>query len=393
MSWGIYEKREGGVMEIRTNRMKEMMFLIVFAIFTWWVFANIALVGKILNMALGILSPIIIGIGIAFILNKPMSFIEDKLFSKNKVFGKLNDKFKRPISFLITLILFILVIVIVLVLVIPNLLNAGSQLADKVPAYLEGFQDYIKKSSTKYPKINDLVQQVNFDDIDQSIYNFVKGGFSNWVGSTFTVFSSVVGVIVSTGIGIVFAVYFLLQKENLILSIKKLMYAVLPLKVATRVDKIGTITRESFSEFLTGQTLDVLILGSMFFISMLILRFPYALMISILISIFSFIPIVGSFVALVIGTFLIFVESAKMAGFFIILFLVLQQIESNLIYPKVVGKASGLSSVWILAAVTLGASLMGIIGIIIFVPLFSVVQKLLKEYMDKRLKEKNVHIK
>ena len=116
-------------------------------------------------------------------------------------------------------------------------------------------------------------------------------------------------------------------------------------------------------------------------------------MISILISIFSFIPIVGSFIALVIGTFLIFVESAKMAGLFIILFLVLQQIESNLIYPKVVGKASGLSSVWILAAVTLGGSLMGVIGIIIFVPLFSVIQKLLKEYMDKTLKEKNVHIK
>ncbi len=380
-------------MEIRTSRMKEIMFLIVFSIFTWWVFDNIKLVGTGFNIALGILSPIIIGIVIAFILDKPMSFIEEKLFHESKIFRKLDEKFKRPMSCLITLILFILVIAIVLVLVIPNLIAAAEELANKVPAYLENFQNYIKENSIKYSKVNDLVQQINFDNVDESIYNFVKGGISNWVGSTFSVFSSVLGTIVSAGIGFVFAIYFLLQKEDLILSIKKLMYSVLPLNVAKRIDRIGTITRESFSEFLTGQTLDVLILGGLFFISMLIFRFPYALMISIIISIFSFIPIVGSFVGLVIGAFLIFVESPKMAGLFIILFLVLQQIEGNLIYPKVVGKASGLSSVWILAAVTLGGSLMGVVGIVLFVPLFSVIQKLLQEYMDRRLREKNIKIK
>ena len=170
------------------------------------------------------------------------------------------------------------------------------------------------------------------------------------------------------------------------------MYAVLPVKIAEKLDYVARITRESFSQFLTGQTLDALILGGMFFIVMTIFKFPYALMISIIIAISAVIPLVGSFFGLLIGAFLIFVESPKMAGFFIILFLVLQQVEGNLIYPKVVGKASGLSSVWTLAAVTLGGSLMGIVGIILFVPMFSVIQTLLVEYTEDQLEEKDINI-
>ena len=128
-------------------------------------------------------------------------------------------------------------------------LGAGEQLADKIPKYFEGTQEYIKNSSTKYPEINNQLQKIDFGDISDSLFSFVKGGFSNWIGSTVTVFSSVVGNVVSTGLGFVFAVYFLLQKEDLIISIKKLIYAALPLNVANRIFYIGKITRESFSEF------------------------------------------------------------------------------------------------------------------------------------------------
>lgn len=379
-------------MEIKTKPMKKAMFLIVFAIFIWWVFDNIRFVGKGVNILLGILAPFIIGLVIAFILNKPMSFIEEKLFEKGGPFDGLKDKYKRPISFLITLILFILVIAIVLILVIPNLVEAGKELADKLPRYLENAQDYIKNSSIKYSRINEWVQNIDFEEIYDNVDSFIRGGLLNWLGSTVTVFSSVLGGLLSAGLGLVFAVYFLLQKEDLILSLKKLIYAALPLNIAERTIYIGKITRESFSQFITGQSLDALILGGLFLASMMIFGFPYALMVSIIIAISAFIPIVGSFVGLVIGAFLIFVENPRMAGFFIILFFVLQQIEGNLIYPKVVGKASGLSSVWILAAVTLGGSLMGIIGIILFVPLFSVIQKLLKEYTDNRLEEKKIDL-
>lgn len=236
-------------MEIKTKFMKKAMFLIVFTIFIWWLFKNFEFVGTGLNLFLGVLAPFIIGLGIAFILNKPMKLIEKKLFGENAPFSGLKDNYKRPISFLMTLILFILIIAIVLTLIIPNLIGAGEQLADKIPKYFEETQEYIKNSSTKYPEINNQLQKIDFGDIGNSLLAFVKGGFSNWIGSTVTVFSSVVGNVVSTGLGFVFAVYFLLQKEDLIISIKKLIYAVLPLNVANRIFYIGKMTRESFSEF------------------------------------------------------------------------------------------------------------------------------------------------
>ncbi len=377
-------------MDIKTKTIKKAMFLIFYAIFIWWIFDNIKFVGKGINLFLGVIAPFIVGLVIAFILNKPMIFIEEKLFHKGKVFGGLKDKYKRPISFSLALILVIIVIAIVLILVVPNLVDAGNELTDKIPKYWENIQDYVMNSSIKYSAINDIIQDFDFDKISEGIYSFIRGGFSNWLGSTFTVFSSVVGGLVSAGLGFVFAVYFLLQKETLIEDFKKLIYAVFPLKIAGKIFYVGTVIKDSFTQFLTGQTLDALALGGLFLISMLIFRFPYALMVSVVITISAFIPIVGSFFGLVIGAFLIFVENPKMAGFFIILFFVLQQIEGNLIYPKVVGKASGLSSVWILAAVTLGGSLMGIVGIILFVPMFSVIQKLLSEYIDNRLKEKKI---
>lgn len=388
----LHMTKESEMMETKTKSIKKAMFLIFFAVFIWWLFDNVKFIGIGINLFFDILSPFIIGLVIAFILNKPMSFIEHNLFVKIIPSDRLKDKYKRPISFFMTLTLFIVVLGIVLMIVIPNLIGAGEELTEKLPKYLANIQDYIKNSSIKHATINDWILGINFNEISDNAYTFVKGGFLNWLGSTFTVFSSVVGGIISTGLGFVFAIYFLLQKEELILSVKKLIYATFPLNIADRVVYIGTITSESFSQFLTGQTLDALALGGLFFISMLILKFPYAVMVSTIIAISAFVPIVGSFVGLVIGAFLIFVETPKMAGFFIVLFLVLQQVEGNLIYPKIVGKASGLSSIWILAAVTLGGSLMGIIGIILFVPLFSVLQKLLTEYTEKRLKEKGVDI-
>ena len=146
-------------MEINTNRMKKAMMLIVFTIFTWWIFANIKLVGKGISLILGILSPFIIGIVIAFILNKHMSFIEHKLFGKGRVFGGLKDKYKRPLSFFMSFIIFIIVIIIVSVLVVPNLVEAGKQLADKLPKYWEGLQEYAKNSTIKYSKINHLLKK------------------------------------------------------------------------------------------------------------------------------------------------------------------------------------------------------------------------------------------
>ena len=377
-------------MKINTEPIKRIMFLIVFTVFIWWIFDNYKFLGKGFSLFLGIIAPFIIGLVIAFILNKPMSFIEKILFNGRSPFSGLKDKFKRPISFLITLLLFLLIIGIVLFIVIPNLVEAGEKLADKLPVFIENLQEYVKNGPFQYTEINNWIQNIDFNDITNSISSFVSGGISDWFGSAVAIFSSVLGSLISTGLGIVFAIYFLFQKEELALSIKRLIYSVFPLHIAERIMHIGKLTRESFSHFITGQSLDALALALLFLITMMIFRFPYALMVSAIIAICALIPIVGAFIGLVIGTFVIFIDDPRMAGLFIILFLVLQQIEGNFIYPKVVGKASGLSSVWTLAAVTLGGSIMGIVGILLFVPLFSVLQKLLKEYTDRKLSEKNI---
>lgn len=377
-------------MEIKIKSKRNAIFLIFSAILIWWMFSNLKFIGKGLSLLLGVLLPFIIGLVIAFILNKPMSFIEEKLFGEDAIFQNLKEKFKRPMSFLITILLVLLIFTLVLIIIVPSFIEAGEELGSKLPKYWENINSYIDKSPIKSSKISNWVGNIDLDEIYSGLNTFIRGGFSSWIGSTVTIFSSVIGGIISTGLGIVFAIYFLLQKEDLSLSIERFIYASLPLNIANRILYIARITNESFSQFITGQSLDALILGGMFFIVMTIFQFPYAILVSITIAICAIIPIVGSFIGLLIGAFLIFVESPKMAGFFIILFLVLQQIEGNIIYPKVVGKASGLSPVWILTAVTLGGSLMGILGIIIFVPMFSVIQKLLKEYVDNELKEKNI---
>lgn len=374
-------------MDIYTKKMKKAMFLIVFIILTWWIFNNFKVVGNMIGVLFDVLLPFIIALAIAFVLNKPMAFIEKKLFEDYNLFEKMKFKYKRLISLLLTLILVVLILVVFSIIVLPNLVSATKELSDQVPVYFDNLQKYVETNSIGGVKISEWLKNINIDDLTNSVTSFVKGGFLNILGTTFGAFTTVFGVLTSIFLGMVFSIYFLIQKEELMLSIKKLVYATFPLNIANRLVYLTNITKDSFSSFITGQSLDALLIGLIFFVSMLIFSFPYALMISVIIGVSALIPIVGAFIGLLIGAFLIFVQDPQKALYFIGLFLVIQQLEGDLIYPKVVGEASGLSSVWILAAVAIGGSLFGIIGIILFVPMFSVLQKLLKEYIDNNLDE------
>jgi predicted PurR-regulated permease PerM len=188
----------------------------------------------------------------------------------------------------------------------------------------------------------------------------------------------------------VFSIYVLLQKEKLISQVKRISIALFPRSIHGKLVYLANLTNKSFSNFLSGQLLEAIIIGSMFFISMKIFNFPFVLVISILIGITSFIPIVGAFIGAIVGTLLIMVEDVRMGFWFLVMFLIIQQIEGNLIYPNVAGKTVGLPSIWVLVAVTLGGSLFGILGIILFVPLGNIIYTLIKEFVENRLKVKNV---
>lgn len=365
-------------MEFLNKDLKRKMFLIFFAMLIWTLFSNIDFLINAVRVFLGATSPLIIGFIIAFILNKPMMFFQRKIFASLKI----SHSAKKALSLLLTILVFILILVLIISVLIPGLVDTGTELKHKFPGYLNTIKEYVSNNTDKYSKINEWVQTLNPDQMKDSFNSFLQGSLYDWIGSTFSVASSVFGSIISFALGLVFSIYFLLQKENLLAMNDKFLKTILPEKIYQKVVYVGELNRKSFSDFILAQSLEALLLGSLFFVTLVIFRMPYATIISLVIGVFSFIPIVGAFAGLVTGIFLIFVESPKLAGLFIILFFVLQQIESNIIYPRLVGKISGISPLVTLAAVTLGGGLMGIIGIILFVPIFAVLQRLFFDFLE-----------
>lgn len=210
------------------------------------------------------------------------------------------------------------------------------------------------------------------------------------MNTTMTAVGSIVSGVTTFFIAFSFACYILFQKEKLHVQVRKVFFAFIPKRKAEVILEVCSLTYRTFANFLTGQCLEAVILGSMFVITLSILKMPYALLIGIIISFTALIPIFGAFIGCVLGGLLIFMVSLKQAILFILVFLILQQIEGNLIYPHVVGSSVGLPSIWVLAAVTIGGNLLGIVGMLIFIPLVSVLYTLFREYVYLRLKKQHI---
>jgi predicted PurR-regulated permease PerM len=244
----------------------------------------------------------------------------------------------------------------------------------------------------EYPEIADYISRYNFnwEQIFGNVYNFLINSGGNMLQSTFQMASSIIGGVIDFFLGFIFAVYILLQKEKLGQQSRKLIYAYLPERMADKIISVCSLAAKIFAKFLSGQCLEAVILGSIFFVAMSIFRFPYALMISVLIGFTALIPVFGAFIGCFVGAFLILIVDPWMALWFILLFFVLQQLEGNFIYPHVVGGSVGLPSMWVLLAVTIGGSTMGVAGMLIFIPMASVLYTLLREATYKRLAKRNI---
>lgn len=380
-------------MELKSKQMKKFMFLISFAIVLFFFLDNIQFIWAVLLRVFLIFLPFIYGFAIAFIINIPMKFIEKKLLTKGKL-NNINQKIKRIISYFLTLSIVAIIIFIVSFIVIPELINTIQDLSIKMPSYLDSLKEFVERRLNNDSQLIQRLNDINIDwkSIEENIISFFKRSAFEWVGASFSFASSVVSIIVSVVLALIFSIYLLFQKEILAKQFKKLIFAFLPKKIGYKILYIGDLSNDIFSSFLSGQLLEALILGGLFLIPMIIFNFPYALMISILIAITALIPMVGSLIGLAIGAFLILIVDIKMAFWFVIMFFVIQQIEGNFIYPHVVGKASGLPSIWILVAVTLGANLMGVLGILLFIPTSAVFYTLLSEYVNKKLDERDINI-
>jgi len=363
---------------------KNMLFVVFAGILFYVGLQNIPGIIGFAQSGLNLLFPFVLGAAIAFILNVPMKQIEVKLFGKLKL---KSNSIKRGISLFVTVLIVVCIILVVMLVVVPELIRTCNSLIKQIPSAYADAKQYLESLNTQWPQFKGLIDQnnINLDTMTNTAVKFLQNVAIGFLDSTFGIVGGVLSSIITFFISFTFAIYVLFQKEKLSRQAKKIMYAILPVKVVDRVIYVGKLSNTTFSGFLSGQCLEAVILGMMFFVSMTIFRMPYAWMMGVLIALTALVPIFGSLVGLIVGFLLIVIISPVQAIGFVILFFVLQQIEGNLIYPHVVGGSVGLPSIWVLFAVTMGANLMGIAGMIIFIPLCSVCYTLIRESVDKRL--------
>ena len=339
---------------------------------------------------MGLLSPFLLGAATAFILNVPLRGIEAKL-------GKIkSDGLRRATAILLTLLAFIVVIVGVVLLLIPQIGETFEILVPKIVAFFQRIQESVLGFLRENPDLLNTVSSfVDLETMDlggiiEKTMNLLGNSMSSLATSAFSMVGGITGALVDGLIGLVFAFYCLASKETLGRQGRKLLYAFLPERISDETLRILALTNRTFSSFISGQCVEACILGGMFAVTLFILRMPYVTLISVLIAVTALVPLVGGFIGCFFGAFFILVNDPMQALIFVIVFLVIQQIEGNLIYPKVVGGSIGLPGMWVLAAVTIGGDLMGVVGMFLMIPLSSVVYTLLREITNERLANREI---
>ena len=376
----------------------QIMKIVIIAIVLFIALLNIQVVWGGIKYFIDIISPFIWGLAIAFVLNIFMTIYENKVFNstKNKNISKrVNQKnkkktnnLKRTASIILSIITIIAVITIILILIIPQFYEVIKNLISNIPNFLEDTKNFAIDITKRIPEVNNFIQsiQINTDTIKTSLMDISK----NVLDITITQASNLISTIFNFIIAVVFAVYILANKERLKVQAKKFIYARLDKEKADYVLKVSRLARDSFRSFLTGQAEEAIILGSLCALGMFVLGIPYAGPIGALTAITAFVPIVGAFISGFIGAVLIVAVDPIKAIIFLIYIVVLQQVEGNLIYPHVVGKNIGLPSIWVLVAITIGGSLFGIMGMIVGLPVVSIIYAIVSENTNKKLKEKNL---
>ena len=415
-------------MKIDRQLLQKMLIVVAFGVLLNFAVQHLDVLGQGLSWVGAVIEPFALGGVLAFILNVPMRAVERFLFPEKKTSvietviikeNELQDKagemllntlpggrkaqklpqekktldvsrFRRPISLTVTLLLVIAVIAFVFGMVIPELGRTATALMAGLPTYFETARAWAMDVLAGNQALTDYIAGLELDwtALSSQIVTFIEE--SGLIESIFGTASSLVGSVVSVVIGIVFSVYLLMRKEQLGKQVKMILYAFLPGEVCDQIVQIASVASKTFSRFLSGQCTEAVILGTMFVLVMTLFGFPYAVLCGVFIGFTALVPIFGSFLGCAVGAFLILMVDPERTIWFIIMFLVLQQIEGQLIYPHVVGNAVGLPSIWVLAAVSIGGSIFGIPGMLFFIPLSSVLYALLREVVYKRLGKKQL---
>ncbi len=372
--------------EMDKKTLRRIFLSVCGAIVLYWLLHETERVSAIVSAVSGLIAPFVLGGVFAFILNVPMRAIENGLLKNVK-----QEKIKRIVAVVLTLLALLLVIALVFWLLIPQIVVTVNSLVPTLSDFFPKAEAWIEGFLEKHPILLEWVEkytnleELSFSAVAEKLLSIFKNSESNILGGAVSAIGSIFSGVFNTFIAVVFSVYCLFQKETLARQGRKLAYAFLKEKTADNIVKILRLTNSSFSNFLSGQCVEVCILGGMYAIGMSVFRMPYIPLITVVIALTAFIPIVGAWTGCIVGTFLIFVKNPMLAIAFIAMFLVIQLIENNMIYPRVVGTSVGLSGMWVLVAITIGGELMGITGMFLMIPLVSVVYTILKEQTNKKL--------
>lgn len=382
-------------MDLNRENMKKIRGLILFTIVILVCLWQYASVYKAVTMVIQILFPFILGAAIAFVLNVPTHFFETHLFREEGLKKyKIIRKLARPASLIITLLCVLGAFGLVLFVMAPQLGNTFANLGKSVALFIPRFQDWITGIFGNNREIGEWIANLQFDwgSIFQAGVRFFSNGAGSMLDSAVEAVRTIANGFIIFIVAFTFGCYIILQKESLNIQMKKVIFAFVPKGKAEAFLEVCSLTYGTFSSFLAGQCVEAIILGTMFVVTMYVFRLPYALLTGIVIGFTALIPILGSFIGCALGVFMIFIENPVQAITFFVLFLVLQQVEGNLIYPHVVGNSVGLPSIYVLAAVTIGGRLMGVVGMLIFIPIVSVLYALFREIIHLKLKKNKITI-
>ena len=377
-------------MHFDKRAMRSLFLLIAGCIVFGWLVLDTARAKTVFDTVWNLISPFVAGAGIAFIFNVPMRIIEHQLDGIHRL------GIRRAFAIIMTILALILVIMFVIELLVPQIQLTWTSLSEKIPAFIDRTANSLMLLMDDYPDLSIWIQEglnlqnLNWTNIIQDGLTFLGNQITTVMDSAVIVIGGVTGALINTVVAIAFAVYCLVRKEILARQGRRILYSLLPEHTVDEIVRILRLTNSTFSNFISGQCLEACILGCLFAIAMAIFKMPYIPLVSVIIGVTALIPVVGAFVGCVVGAFFILVNDPFQALTFVAMFLVIQQLENNLIYPRVVGTSIGLPGMWVLVAVTVGGGLMGVGGMLLMIPLASVCYTLAREFTDKRLAERNI---
>jgi predicted PurR-regulated permease PerM len=368
-----------GNREQQMRRAKWLIGIIAVCIVIYAGVQNIGTVGKVVGGLFNLIFPLILGLILALILNVPLRPLEKHFFPRsNQAWVK---KIRRPCCILIALLIILSVLTGVLLLVVPELVSAIGVLGESVVDVINSAQDWSLQHDLAETPVGSFLMklELNWNAIQSSLFEWAKGGVADILGTTASVIGTLAGRVINFTVALVFAIYILSGKERLKGQAVRLIHAWVPEKFSETVLHVGAVFGDAFRKFVAGQTIEAIILGSLCFLGMWIFRFPYAPMIGALVGVTALVPMLGGLIGGFVGALMILPESFTKAILFVVFLVILQQLEDNLIYPRVVGSSMGLPAIWVLAAITVGGSMGGVVGMLFSVPVASALYRLLRE--------------